>query len=84
MEFLRCSGRWLYVMLKDGGQPYRIGGAAVRFGRREQNPLWTFVGLAIVATVMLFTYVVGDYEYLLNDTGVTITRGRGITFLMRR
>lgn len=56
----------------------------MRFGRREQNPLWTFVGLAIVSTVMLFTYVVGDYEYLLNDTGVTITRGRGITFLMRR
>ncbi len=35
--------------------------------------------MAIVGGVLLFSYFMGNYEYLLDDKGVTITRGRGIT-----
>jgi hypothetical protein len=48
-------------------------------GKRNQSPLWGLVSVAIVGAVMLWTLFMGNYEYLLDDAGVTITRGRGIT-----
>lgn len=52
----------------------------MRLGRRgDNNPLWGLVSIAIVGSILLFTYFMGNYEYLLEDVGVIITRGRGIT-----
>ncbi len=47
--------------------------------RSSGKPLWSLVSVAIVGGVLLFSYFMGNYEYLLDDKGVTITRGRGIT-----
>ncbi|MGI6344147.1 MAG: PH domain-containing protein [Bacillota bacterium] len=49
------------------------------FRRRSHNPVLTLLSLAILGCILLWTAIAGKYEYLLDDTGVTITRGRGIT-----